>query len=96
MAASFFYSNSNSKSIGKLIFSSFGKILVLTAAFFCPDFKQKVLDNSHFFNFWEELGLGGCFCPSIQILIEKRILENSHFSVFGKNLVSVMIFLFKF
>ena len=57
----FFYSNSNLKSIEELIFSAFGKILVLANAFFSIQILiKKVLKNCFFqllarFGFWRML-----------------------------------------
>ena len=46
LANAFFYSNSNLKSIEKLIFPAFGKILVLADAFFDSNSNfEKVLKN---------------------------------------------------
>ena len=57
LAAVFFYSNSNSKSIWKLIFPAFGKTFLLAAAFFYSNSNLKSLGKMIF---WEDLGFGGC------------------------------------
>ena len=78
----FFYSNSNLKSIEKLIFPAFGKILVLANAFFYSNSNLKSIEKLIFaafgkiFWFWRMLF-------SIQILIKKSI-ENLIFAAFGK------------
>ena len=41
----FFYSNSNSKRIDKLIFVAFGKILVLANAFFYSNSNEKSIEK---------------------------------------------------
>ena len=48
------------KSIEKLFFSAFGKILVLANAFSIQILIQKVLKND-FSSFWQDLGFGECF-----------------------------------
>ena len=45
LAKAFFYSNSNYKSIEKLIFSSVGKILVLANAFFYSNSNLKSIEK---------------------------------------------------
>ena len=69
----FFYSNSNSKSIEKLIFSAFGKILVLANAFFYSNSNEKSIEKLIFPAFGKILVLANAF--SIQILI-KKVLTN--------------------
>ena len=49
------------KWIEKLIFSDFGKILVLGNAFFYSNSNWKMNWKIDFFNFWQDLGFGVCF-----------------------------------
>ena len=57
----FFYSNSNYKSIEKLIFPPFGKILVLANAFFYSNSNSKSIEKLIFAVFGKISGFGECF-----------------------------------
>ena len=57
----FFYSNSNYKSIEKLIFAAFGKILVLANAFFYSNSNSKSIEKLIFAVFGKISGFGECF-----------------------------------
>ena len=58
----FFYSNSNYKSIEKLIFSAFGKIFVLVNAFFSSTSNLKQFEKLIFCSFGQNLlGFDECF-----------------------------------
>ena len=74
LAAAFFYLSSNLKSIGKLIFPAFGKVLVLGSVFSIQILIPEVLE--HFFSFWQILGFDSCF------FLVKFQLENKWKSVF--------------
>ena len=69
----FFYSNSNYKSIEKLILSAFGKILVLANAFFNSNSNENSFEKLILSAFGKILVLVNAF--SIQILI-KKVLKN--------------------
>ena len=62
------------KSIAKLIFAAFGKILVLANAFLLFNSNQKSIEKSIFAPFGKILGFGECVF-SIQFQI-KKVLQN--------------------
>ena len=66
-----FYTNSTLKSIEKLIFSAFGKILVFANAFFYSNSNYNKELKNWFFSFWQPFGFGECIF-SIHILIKKN------------------------
>ena len=51
----------NQESIEKLIFSAFGKILVLVNAFSIEILIKKSIENVFFSSFWQDFGFGECF-----------------------------------
>ena len=57
----FCFSNSNSKSIEKLIFAAFGKILVLANAFFYSNSNSKSIEKLIFSAFGKILDLVNAF-----------------------------------
>ena len=57
----FIYSNSNSKSIEKLIFLAVGKILVLDVVFSFSHSIFKKYWKIDFSSFWQDLGFECCF-----------------------------------
>ena len=80
----FFYSNSNKKSIEKLIFSAFGKILVLANAFFYSNSNLKSIEKLFFFlAFGKILVLANAFFYSNS---NSKSIENCSFFSFWQDL----------